>query len=384
MKIIYSWGHSGRLKPYIEAEIKGWLNAGYDITSINHREELGIERAWSPQKLDELYTNKDETLCKFYNKIADLAETHDVFMVEYENVYHPEFIKTLKNKHIYTVIVSGDDPEGSDHCSKPYVHAFNHSFCNAVNFDKDTKITEKFLEWGARRADWWPHGVRPGDYNASLTEEGIYNKERDIDLVYVGGFGLKLDRLAEIKKAFPQMKVYGRGWNWKAFLASPRSHHRMYGHWEWRTFSGALKALLLGLWQVKELPMDKLLPLYQRCKIGINLHLSFGPSNRRTHQLPANGVMQVCDCPEGLGQVFEVGKEVVVYHSIKEAIELIRYYLKHDDERKKIAAAGFKRTMEDYKRLNTFCQAMDKVKKGMLEDGVRYFKNGAPIGVNTN
>ncbi|MBA7507592.1 hypothetical protein ES706_06312 [subsurface metagenome] len=114
------------------------------------------------------------------------------------------------------------------------------------------------------------------------------------------------------------------------------------------------------------------------------MHLSFGPSNKRTSQLPANGVMQICDCPEGLGQVFKIGKEVIVYHSIEEAIELIRYYLRHDDERKKIAAAGYKRTMKDYKGLNTFCQAMNKVKKGMLEDGIRYFKDGAPIGVNTN
>ena len=380
MKIIYSWGARKEQKPFVEAEVKQWSNAGYIITSIDHREELGIERAWLPQKLNELYANKDETLYKFYSKIADLAETHDVFIVNYENVYHPEFIKTLKNKHIYTVIVSGDDPEGSDHCSKPYVHAFDHSFAWGVNFDKDTRVTEKFVQWGARRTDWWPHGVSPDMYNPSLTEEDIYNGERDIDLLFVGGFWIqKLERLAKIKRTFPQVKVYGRGWNWKAFLASPRSYQKMYGSWEWRTFSGSIKALLLGLWRVKELPMDELVPLYQRCKIGINLHLSFGPINTRMYQLPANGVMQICDCPEGLGQVFKIGKEVVAYHSTEEAIELIRYYLEHDDGRKKVAAAGFKRTMKDYKRLNTFSQAIDKIKKGMLEDGIRYFKDGTPI-----
>lgn len=376
MKIIYSAGYPAKLAPLVQAEIEEWTNAGYDITLINHRQELGIEREWLPQELNEIYYMKDRRLFKLYNKISDLAQAHDVFIVA-ENVYYPEFVKSLNN--IYTVLVSGDDPESSDHCSKPYVRAFDHSFCLGGNFDKDTKVTEKFLEWGAKRADWWPHGVRPGDYDASLTEEDIYNKERDIDLVYVGTCWLKLDRLAEIKKAFPQMKVYGRGWNWKAFIASPRSYRKMYGHWEWRTFSGALKALLLGLWRVKELPGDELVPLYQRCKIGLNIHLSFGPINRRMYQLPANGVMQVCDCPEGLGQVFKIGKEVIVYHSIEEAIELIRYYLEHDDERKKIAAAGFKRTMKDYKRLNTFCQAMDKIKKGMLEDGIEYFRDGTPI-----
>lgn len=146
-----------------------------------------------------------------------------------------------------------------------------------------------------------------------------------------------------------------------------------------RAFSGALKALLLGLWRVKELLVDELVPLYQRCKIGINVHLSFGPSNRRTHQLPANGVMQICDCPEGLHQVFEIDKEVVVYHSIEEAIELIGYYLEHDDERKEIAAAGFRRAMRDYRRITTFSKAMEKVNEGMLEDRIEYFRDGTPI-----
>jgi len=153
----------------------------------------------------------------------------------------------------------------------------------------------------------------------------------------------------------------------------------MYGSWEWRTFSGAIKALLLGLWRVKELPMDELVPLYRRCKIGINLHLSFGPINTRMYQLPANGVMQICDCPEGLGQVFKIGKEVIVYHSVKEAIELIRYYLEHDDERKRIAAAGFKRTMKDYKDLTIFNQVIENIKKGMLEEDIRFFKDGNPV-----
>ena len=69
---------------------------------------------------------------------------------------------------------------------------------------------------------------------------------------------------------------------------------------------------------------------------------------------------------------------MIVYHSIEEAIELIRYYLEHDDERKKVAA-GFKRTMKDYIRTTTLSQAMDKIKKGMLEDGIEYFKDGTPI-----
>ena len=374
MKIIYSWGHPNEEERLsIEREIKSGIDAGYDITPINDRDEIGIKMPWPPDELDRLYRNKDERLLKLYNKVSTLAEMHDIFISNHGNVYHPEFIKSLKDKGIYTVICSADDPESSDYCSKPYVHAFDHSFAWGVNFDKDTRMTEKFIEWGAKRADWWPHGVREEGYDPALTEEDIYNKNRDIDLVYVGGAGLKLERLAILKRAFPRMKVYGRNY-WKSIGGSGIKALR-----RGRFPKGAFKAILVGLWKTQELPMRELIPLYQRCKIGININESFGPSNRRTYQLPANGVMQICDCPEGLDQVFEIGKEVVVYHSIKEAVELIKYYLEHEDERKKIAASGFKRTMRDYRRLTTFSKAIEKIKKGMLEDGTNHFKNEKPI-----
>ena len=383
MKIIYSWGHPDRtIRPFLEAEVREWINAGYDITPVRDRDELGILMPWPPQELDRLYRNRDERLLGLYDRVNRLAETHDIFITNHGNVYHPEFIKSLKDKKIYTVICSADDPEGSDYCSRPYVHAFDHSFAWAVNFDRDTKMTEKFLQWGARKADWWPYGVWTDGYKPALTEEDIYNQKRDIDLVYVGYPSTKLARIVELKKAFPQMAIYGHGWSLKSCLGSPVAHRMKYGSWSSKAFSASVKALLTGLWRVKEMPVAELVPLYQRCKIGINMHLSFGPSNIRTYQLPANGVMQLCDCPEGLGQVFKVGKEVIVYHSIEEAIELINYYLEHDDDRKKIAAAGFRRTVQDYNRLATFSEVIRNVKKGMLQDGIKSFKDGSPIKYN--
>jgi spore maturation protein CgeB len=294
-------------------------------------------------------------------------------------VYHPEFVRSLKKSNIYTVIVSADDPESSDYCSKPYVHAFDHSFAWSVNYDNHTKTTDKFKEWGARRADWWPYGVRHDMWNPALTEEDILTKERDIDLIFVGSSYLKVDRLASLKKKFPQMIIYGAGWNLKRILKSPFSHWKKYQYWDWGNVSGAFDALAVGLQQVKRLPMDDIVPLYQRAKIGINIHMSYGPSNRRTFELPANGVMQVCDCIEGIGQVFEIGKEVVAYRSLEEAIEQISYFLQHDNERKEIAAKGFRKILKNYTRVKTFSNALEKIKRGMMEDGIFYFKDGSPV-----
>lgn len=364
MKILYSWGHHGTMKFKTEKMIKRYIEAKYSITSINHREELGEDKTYTPSELHELYQKKDPQLMQLYKKIAQLAETHDILMVRYDNVYVPEFLRSLSN-NIYKVYFCDDDPEGSDVRSKPYVHAFDYSFAAAVNFDKNTRTWKKYLEWGAKKAGWYPLGVMPEDYDPSLSIDDIYNRPRDIDVIYVGAAdSLKIHRLLKLKKYLKRdnidITIYGNGWdvytsnklNWLGYLLSyiPK-----------RLFSPHLFRRLFQL-QNTYLPVDELVPTYQRTKIGINIHESYGPSNRRLYALPANGVMQICDCPEGVSQVFEINKEVVVYHSIKEAAELIKYYLKHEDERKKIAAAGFKRVMKDYKDLTIFTRVIEKIR----------------------
>jgi spore maturation protein CgeB len=68
-----------------------------------------------------------------------------------------------------------------------------------------------------------------------------------------------------------------------------------------------------------------------------------------------------------------------VYHSSAEAIELIDYYLENDQERKKIAAAGFKRVIKDYRRIDTFSHALTLVLEGMQDCGINSLKDGTQI-----
>jgi spore maturation protein CgeB len=47
-------------------------------------------------------------------------------------------------------------------------------------------------------------------------------------------------------------------------------------------------------------------------------------------------------------QIFEPDKEAVFYDSVEDAIEKIKYYLEHNEERERIARAGFARVHRDY------------------------------------
>lgn len=357
LKIIYSDGLRDIDKETYNSDSFRKLNtADYEFVLFNHRKHLRrvITNAWI---LDDLYRNRDKNLLETYEELKKLIEDSeaDILMVGADNIYHPEFIKNLD---VYTVLISSDDPNSSYARTIPYIWAFDHISCVNVRYHKDipVKMTDKLIEWGAKRATWTPYGVIDGLYDPDLTEEDILNKERQIDLLYVGAFYReKADALLQIRKVFG-------------------NKFRLHGHWGLK-FWGYY--LLKGKWVwINPLPAGSFVSTYQNTKIGINMHLSGELGNGRLYQLPMNGVMQICDCADILSKVFEPGKEIIGYNTIDEAIELIEYYLEHDEERKKIAAAGFRRAKKDYEYRNVLYNMLEEVRKGMIDDGIKHSKDG--------
>ena len=86
-------------------------------------------------------------------------------------------------------------------------------------------------------------------------------------------------------------------------------------------------------------------------KITINRHIDVAENyanNMRLFEATGCGALLITDYKDNLSELFEIGKEVVVYRSPEECIELVRYYLAHSDEAEKIAKAGQARTLRDH------------------------------------
>jgi 2-polyprenyl-3-methyl-5-hydroxy-6-metoxy-1,4-benzoquinol methylase len=114
-------------------------------------------------------------------------------------------------------------------------------------------------------------------------------------------------------------------------------------------------------WPDGYLPEEEKIPLYRRSKIGWNVHNSVGPCNIRTFALPANGILQICDNKCRFGQLFELGTEAIGFDRVEECIELTRYYLEHDDERRVLAAAGWRRVTTDYNEAVNWQRMVDAI-----------------------
>jgi spore maturation protein CgeB len=96
------------------------------------------------------------------------------------------------------------------------------------------------------------------------------------------------------------------------------------------------------------------LDMYQvlyNASVALNHHISAAggyANNMRLYEATGVGTMLITDSKDNLTTLFELGKEVVAYHSPEEALELIDYYLGHEEERKAIAQAGQARTLREH------------------------------------
>lgn len=102
-------------------------------------------------------------------------------------------------------------------------------------------------------------------------------------------------------------------------------------------------------------------------KVTLNHHGNVAPyaNNMRLFEATGVGAFLLTDWKANLGDMFEVGKELVAYRSPEECAELIRYYLDHDEEREAIARAGQARTCREHTYANRINDLVNFVRQSM-------------------
>ena len=109
-----------------------------------------------------------------------------------------------------------------------------------------------------------------------------------------------------------------------------------------------------------------------RSRVTLNRHINVAENyanNMRLYEATGVGSLLITDHKDNLGELFEIGKEVVAYSNLKEAAEMILYYTAHPEEARVIARAGQERTLKEH----TYQRRMEELVP-ILE---RYLANGA-------
>lgn len=312
-----------RNRARMEAE-EGWAAR---MTALGYRvQAVGIpcpDGWWPFPKLDAGWREGHPVLMRAYQEIGERVRTGDVLIASGGSMVHPEFVRQFPSLNVFTC---ADDPESSECLSRPAAPFFD------VSLIANVTCVEVYRSWGCRHADWLYHPIRPEFIDPAVTEESILSGKRDIDTIILSGVddGVsdRARRIERLLAEFSRAMVRGHGW--------PAGH-------------------------------TSAPPLYVRAKISWNLHHSIGPCNRRLVQLPALGVMQLCDNKANLDPLFTLDEEIVGFDTIEECIEKTRYYLAHDEERRAIAARGWKRAMRDYTEPQQWRHLLSKITPSYLE-----------------
>jgi spore maturation protein CgeB len=99
--------------------------------------------------------------------------------------------------------------------------------------------------------------------------------------------------------------------------------------------------------------------------LTLNHHGDFLPfaNNLRLFEATGVGSLLITDWKKNLHEMFEPEKEVVTYRDPVECVELIQYYLEHENERREIAQAGQRRTLREHTYYQRMQELTDIVQK---------------------
>ncbi len=110
----------------------------------------------------------------------------------------------------------------------------------------------------------------------------------------------------------------------------------------------------------------EMVKLFNESKIVLNPYgasKNFICPNPRTFEIPASRSFELTDMPREVKDYFAPKKEIVVYKDEKEFGELVDYYLENDEEREKIANAGYKRVLKEHTMKHRVEKMLEIIKK---------------------
>lgn len=135
---------------------------------------------------------------------------------------------------------------------------------------------------------------------------------------------------------------------------------RIHGDTGWKRLLESTYDIRPPLHYYKELPL-----FYNACDINFNAtHIQMRQAvNQRVFDVPASGGFLLTDHQKAIGELFEIGKEVITYRDKEEIPELVRFYLDNPEARRGVAERGRERVLREH----TYKQRLERIIDSMKE-----------------
>lgn len=315
-----------------------------------------LQKAWA--KENNIYFSKDNWLLEILEAQIKYYQPEILFLQD-RTIFTNSFLSKVKKLNPCIKLLIGWD--GLLHNNIDFYKEYDLILVplrdTAEYYQKNGKLTYLFL-FGFEtsilekiRKDTQPK------YDVSFVGSIIYQKEYHTErfntLGYISG---KID-LNLWASGFPTRADRKM---WQPFRYAQRQRLRQRKWKEW-----------LYLWRLGAINQGALFgrEMYQTLsdsKITLNTHVDVAgkfAGNMRLYEATGLGTCLLTDWKENLHEFFKLEEELVTYKTSQEAVDKIRYLLKNESERQKIAQAGQKRVMRDYsfeKRVRDFVSFLEK------------------------
>jgi hypothetical protein len=197
-------------------------------------------------------------------------------------------------------------------------------------------LVDRFRREGAD-AEWLPLAFEPS------IRDAIPQVERDIPVSFVGSFTTRYaDRLQLVEAVAREAPL--RTWTADVDAIPTNSPVRP-------TIQGP--AWGRSMYEV-----------LARSQMTVNTHGRIAgdyANNLRLFEATGMGALLLTDGRRNIGELFDVGSEVVTYRDAEDCARLVRYYIDHPAEAASIAAAGQRRTLRDHTWANRMSRLVDMV-----------------------
>jgi spore maturation protein CgeB len=118
---------------------------------------------------------------------------------------------------------------------------------------------------------------------------------------------------------------------------------------------------------------EELCKAYNASKISLNISHTSNNHPRIFDIIASGGFLLTRLTTEdedegGIGELFEIGKEIEVFRTKEELRRKVEYYLAHDEEREAIARSGRERLLKEHTMKHRMQQVLDIVYQGLLKE----------------
>jgi len=345
MKIIYSGLKYSNYNP----------DLGLSFEHINFYEFLkllpNIEVIYFPYD-DILKIGKNGWNKKLLSIIKE--EKPDIFFAfMFTDEFDKNILEEIK-KYTKSIAWFSDDHWRFDNYSKYYAQYFS------LVITTYSKAVEKYNKIGAKNVirSQWAANIE--------TYKPILRKEEQFEVSFVGTWSRPRQKIiSQLQKAGINVIAYGSGW--PAGKVSQQKMMEIFSNSKinlaLNPASGYFNVNSLGRLFLKR-SINKIIPSFNFIN-NFKCWISRGISQikARHFEIPACGGFLITSMADDLGSYYKIGEEIVVYKNIDDLISKIKYYLKNENERIKIAAAGYEKTLKNH----AYNERLDKIFKEILK-----------------